>query len=126
MPTRPHGKVAYIEIPALDIQRSADFYAQVFKWKIGKRGDGSTSFDDPTGEVSGTWVIGRSATSQPGLLIYIVVDDIAETLESVIRYGGEVLQPLDADTLELIGRFRDPGGNVIGLYQDPSRVGTSN
>ena len=126
MPTTPHGKVAYIEIPALDIQRSADFYAQVFKWKIGKRGDGSTSFDDPTGEVSGTWVIGRSATSQPGLLIYIVVDDIAEALESVIRYGGEVLQPLDADTLELIGRFRDPGGNVIGLYQDPSRVGTSN
>jgi uncharacterized protein len=121
MPTRPHGKVAYIEIPALDIQRSADFYAQVFKWKIGKRGDGSTSFDDPTGEVSGTWVIGRSATSQPGLLIYIVVDDIAEALDSVIRYGGEVLQPLDADTPELIGRFRDPGGNVIGLYQDSSR-----
>jgi uncharacterized protein len=126
MPTLPHGKVAYIEIPALDIQRSADFYAQVFKWKIGKRGDGSTSFDDPTGEVSGTWVIGRSATSRPGLLIYIVVDDIAEALDSVTRYGGEVLQPLDADSLELIGRFRDPGGNVIGLYQDPSRVSTSN
>jgi len=126
MPTLAHGKVAYIEIPALDVQRSAGFYAQVFKWKIGKRGDGSTSFDDPTGEVSGTWVIGRSATSQPGLLIYIMVDDIAETLESVIRYGGEALQPLDADTPELIGRFRDPGGNVIGLYQDPSRVSTSN
>ena len=50
-----------------------------------------------------------------------MVDDIAETLESVIRYGGEALQPMDADTPELIGRFRDPGGNVIGLYQDPSR-----
>lgn len=121
MPTFAHGKVAYVEIPALDVQRSADFYAQVFKWKIGKRGDGSTSFDDPTGEVSGTWVIGRAATSQPGLLIYIMVDDIAETLESIIRYGGEALQPMDADTPELIGRFRDPGGNVIGLYQDPSR-----
>jgi predicted enzyme related to lactoylglutathione lyase len=76
-PTLAHGKVAYIEIPALDIERSADFYAQVFGWKLGKRADGSTSFDDPTGEVRGTWVVGRSATSAPGLLIYIMVDDIA-------------------------------------------------
>jgi len=120
-PTLAHGKVAYIEIPAVDIQRSAEFYAQVFGWKLGKRGDGSTSFDDPTGEVRGTWVLGRPATSAPGLLIYIMVDNIAEALETVTRYGGEALQPIDSDTLELIGRFRDPGGNVIGLYQDSSR-----
>jgi predicted enzyme related to lactoylglutathione lyase len=50
-----------------------------------------------------------------------MVDNIAEALEAVTRYGGEALQPIDSDTLELIGRFRDPGGNVIGLYQDSSR-----
>jgi predicted enzyme related to lactoylglutathione lyase len=50
-----------------------------------------------------------------------MVDNIAEALDSVIRYGGEVLQPIDSDTLEFIGRFRDPGGNVIALYQDPNR-----
>jgi predicted enzyme related to lactoylglutathione lyase len=93
----------------------------VFGWKLGKRGDGSTSFDDPTGEVRGTWVVGRAATSAPGLLVYIMVDNIAEALDAVVRYGGEALQPIDTDTLQLIGRFRDPGGNVIGLYQDPSR-----
>jgi uncharacterized protein len=119
--TLAHGKVAYIEIPAVDIQASADFYARVFGWKLGKRGDGSTSFDDPTGEVRGTWVVGRAATSAPGLLVYIMVDNIAEALEAVTRYGGEALQPIDTDTLQLIGRFRDPGGNVMGLYQDPSR-----
>ena len=120
-PTLANGKVAYIEIPAVDIQRSADFYAAVFGWKIKKRGDGSTAFDDPTGEVSGTWVVGRPATSAPGLLIFIMVDDMAATFDSVIRNGGEVLQPIDADTPELIGRFRDPAGNVIGLYQEPGR-----
>jgi uncharacterized protein len=120
-PTLAHGKVAYVEIPAVDIERSADFYAKVFAWKIKKRGDGSTAFDDPTGEVSGTWVVGRSPTSTPGLLIFIMVDDIAATFDAIIRNGGEVLQPIDADPLELIGRFRDPAGNVIGLYQDPSR-----
>jgi uncharacterized protein len=38
--------------------RSSNFYEQV--WKIRRRGDGSTSFDDTTGEVSGTWVLGRA------------------------------------------------------------------
>ena len=120
-PTLANGKVSYIEIPALDIQRSADFYAAVFGWKIGKRADGSTSFDDPTGEVRGTWVAGRPATSAPGLLIFITVNDMAATFDSVIRNGGEVLQPIDVDTAELIGRFRDPAGNVIGLFQQPGQ-----
>src|ERR1700694_3613864 len=43
-PTLANGKVAYLEIPARDIERSAAFYAKVFGWKIKKRGDGSTAF----------------------------------------------------------------------------------
>ena len=36
-PTPNNGKICYIEMPALDIRRSADFYAKVFGWKIRKR-----------------------------------------------------------------------------------------
>ncbi len=52
-PTMANGKICYIELPATDIARSADFYKQVFAWNVRKRGDGSTAFDDTTGEVSG-------------------------------------------------------------------------
>jgi predicted enzyme related to lactoylglutathione lyase len=52
-PTIGNGKICYIEFPATDIERSADFYKKVFGWNIRKRGDGSTSFDDGVGEVSG-------------------------------------------------------------------------
>ena len=97
-PTLANGKVCYIEIPAVDIKRSADFYAKVFGWQIRKRGDGQTAFDDATGEVSGSWVVGRKTWSEPGLLLTIGVD-----------------------APEVTARFRDPGGNVIGLYQEPSR-----
>jgi predicted enzyme related to lactoylglutathione lyase len=119
-PTRSNGKICYIEIPAFDITRSADFYAKVFGWAIRRRGNGSTAFDDSTGEVSGTWVVGRPASSQPGLLIYIMVDSVAATVESVVAHGGEIVQPLGADAPEITARFRDPGGNVIGLYQEPN------
>ena len=58
-PIMGNGKICYIEIPALDIARSAEFYERVFGWSIRKRGDGSTAFDDTVGEVSGAWVLGR-------------------------------------------------------------------
>ena len=126
MPLRKaNGKICYIEMPAVDIRRSADFYAKVFGWHLRQRGDGSTAFDDTTGEVSGTWVVGRPPSSAPGLLLYIMVDSVAATVEKVIAQGGQIVQPIGADAPEVTARFRDPGGNVIGLYQEPARASAS-
>jgi predicted enzyme related to lactoylglutathione lyase len=119
-PTFANGKICYIEMPANDIARSADFYKGVFIWNIRKRGDGSTSFDDSVNEVSGTWVLGRPPSVKPGLLFYIMVDSVAATVDAVVAHGGEIVQPIGADAPEITARFRDPGGNVIGLYQQPS------
>jgi predicted enzyme related to lactoylglutathione lyase len=120
-PTPANGKVCYIEMPAVDVQGSADFYAKVFGWRIRRRGDGSTAFDDTTGEVSGAWVLARPPSSQPGLLVYIMVDSAAAAIDAVVAHGGELVQPIGADAPEITARFRDPAGNVIGLYQQPSR-----
>jgi predicted enzyme related to lactoylglutathione lyase len=63
-PTIGNGKICYIEMPATDIVRSAEFYRRVFGWNIRKRGDGATAFDDGVGEVSGAWVVGRQRLRQ--------------------------------------------------------------
>jgi uncharacterized protein len=120
-PTLGNGKICYLEIPAVDIQRSADFYAKVFGWRIRQRGDGHTAFDDTTGEVSGAWVPGRPPSPKPGLLVHIMVDSVAATIDAVLAHGGELVQPIGADAPEITARFRDPGGNVLGLYQEPER-----
>jgi predicted enzyme related to lactoylglutathione lyase len=121
MPPKPiNGKICYIEVPAVDIARSAEFYKQVFGWNIRQRGDGATAFDDTTGEVSGSFIRNRPPSLDPGLLIYIMVDSVADTLDRVEANGGRVVQPIGADAPEITARFRDPGGNVIGLYQEPA------
>jgi uncharacterized protein len=120
-PTLANGKLCYLEIPAIDVQRSADFYAKVFGWRLRQRGDGRTAFDDTTGEVSGTWVAGRPPASQPGFLFYIMVDSVEAAIEAVTRHGGELVQPIGVDAPEITARFRDPAGNVVGLYQEPAR-----
>ena len=116
-PTFGNGKICYIEIPATDIDRSAEFYGKVFGWQIRKRGDGSVAFDDGVGEVSGTWVLGRPPAATPGLLVHIMVDDINATIDLVVSNGCEIVQPVGADLPEITARFRDPGGNVLGIYQ---------
>lgn len=118
-PTLANGKICYIEFPASDVRRSADFYEAVFGWHIRRRGDGHTAFDDAVGEVSGTWVTGRQPSAEPGLLLYIMVDSVAAAVDAVITHGGEIVQPIGADAPEVTARFRDPAGNVIGLYQEP-------
>ena len=44
------------------------------------------------------------------------------TIRAVIANGGEIVQPIGMDAPEITARFRDPGGNVFGLYQEPSRA----
>ena len=118
-PTIKNGKICYIEIPATDPAASSDFYKRVFGWNVRHRSDGATAFDDTTGEVSGAWIVGRPPATQPGFVIYIMVDSVEQAVETVIANGGEIVQPIGGDTPELTACFRDPGGNVIGLYQEP-------
>jgi len=118
-PTLRDGKICYIEIPATDVQRSAVFYRNVFDWNIRERGDGAVAFDDGVGEVSGSFVLGRPPAAMPGLLVYIWVESAAETVTTILANGGEIVQPIGGDAPEITARFRDPGGNVMGIYQEP-------
>ena len=119
MPDFGNGKICYIELPATDIARSAAFYGAVFGWSIRKRGDGSTAFDDGVNQVSGAWVLDRPPHSNVGLMVYIMVDDAEKTVASIVAHGGEIVQPIGGDAPEITARFKDPGGNVIGIYQQP-------
>jgi predicted enzyme related to lactoylglutathione lyase len=120
-PTLANGKICYLEIPAIDVKASASFYRDVFGWQLRERGDGSVAFDDAVGEVSGTWVLGRRAATEPGLMVYIMVDSVAATIDAIVANGGRIVQPIGMDAPEVTARFSDPAGNVIGLYQEPTR-----
>ncbi len=111
------GKICYIEIPAKDIAESAHFYQQVFGWHTRQRSDGSTAFDDTVGEVSGTWVLGRPPSTDPGLIVSIMVANAATTIKAIIAAGGKIVQPVNPDEQEVYALFSDPAGNVLGIYQ---------
>lgn len=111
------GKICYVEIPAIDVAASAQFYQQVFGWQVRQRGDGSTAFDDTTAEVSGAWVTGRPPSTAPGVLVGIMVANAAATLDAIVAAGGKIVQPINPDEDEVYAIFSDPIGNVFSIYQ---------
>lgn len=116
----PRPRFCYLEIPALDARASAEFYESVFGWDIRHKDSGRPSFIHRGADLTGAWVTGRRIASDPGLLAYIWVDDLAATIEKIRSSGGQVVESprLDAPEGEWIATFRDPAGNVMGLYQE--------
>ncbi len=115
-PARPRPSFCYIQVPAADTARSMAFYEKVFGWNIRNRDSGHPSFDDASGHISGAWVTDRSV-----LLPYIWVDDLEATLAQAKAHGAEVVEAPHPDHpggSSWIALLRDPGGNVIGLYQE--------
>ena len=119
-PTFGNGKICYVELPASDISVSVAFYKEVFGWQIREHNDGRIAFDDGVGEVSGTWVTDRKPATEIGLMVHIMVNNVADTIELIIKKRGKIVQPPGKDFPEITARFSDPGGNILGLYQHSS------
>jgi predicted enzyme related to lactoylglutathione lyase len=105
-----------MRIPASDVSRSAEFYETVFAWKVRKDPD-HPSFEDGTGHVIGHWVNDLEVVGEAGVIPYIYVDRVKDTLEKIKSNGGEALRAPYPEGDLWVATFRDPAGNVIGIWQ---------
>jgi predicted enzyme related to lactoylglutathione lyase len=118
-PEFANGKICYLEIPTEDVNKSSAFYREVFGWRTRKGNDGSISFDDSVGQVSGTWVPGRKASADPGIIIHIMVADALETMKLIEKNNGKIIELIDERASEVTSKFQDPFGNIFSIYQQP-------
>ena len=116
-----HGRVSYIQLPATNVRGSADFYASVFGWEVGSGDNEHLSFSDATRGMIGAWVTERVSSQEAGVLPYIYVHGIDVVLEKIRSRGGEIVKPPYAEGDLWVATFRDPGGNVIGIWQQGPR-----
>jgi hypothetical protein len=115
------GAITYLHIPAADVRQAARFYRDVFGWHITNPDSDSPGFDIPGGQLSGAWISHHLAPSEPGLLPYIYVDHIQDTVARIVAQGGEIVTNPFPEGLLTVATFRDPAGNVIGLWHDTTR-----
>jgi uncharacterized protein len=109
-----HGKVSYIRIPAADTMALSKFYDTVFGWHVSGRPE-HMSFTDASGEMIGAFEPG--SPSEPGIVPFIYVERIDSVVRDIESNGGTVVQPVYAEGGLWVATFRDPAGNVMGIWQ---------
>jgi uncharacterized protein len=114
------GGVSYLHIPAQNARLSAAFYHTVFGWNL--HGDPDhPSFDDGTGHVIGSWTTELGVAGDAGVLPYIYVARVDGTLSKITAHGGEIVKPPYPEGDLWVATFRDPAGNVLGVWQQGPR-----
>ena len=108
--------ISYLRIPADDPQGSAAFYRSVFGWTVDtERSD--PSFEDGTGHVIGHFVADLAPAGEDGIRPYVYVDDVDETLGRALAGGAKVVEAPYREGDLRVATFRDPAGNVVGIWQ---------
>lgn len=115
-----HGRLAYVQIPAVDVHVSAAFYKVIFGWQIRGGSPAHLSFTDATGDIIGAFVTGLAINRDPGVIIYIYVHGLDDTLAKTSAAGSAVVKEPYLEGDVWVATLLDPAGNVIGIWQrDP-------
>jgi uncharacterized protein len=108
--------LSYLEIPAANSAQSSKFYHQVFGWVVGSDAE-QGSFTDGSGHIIGHWRTDLEVAGDRGVRPYIYVSNLDQLLSEIAAHGGTVVQPRYTEGDLWVARFRDPAGNVIGVWQ---------
>lgn len=111
-----HHSIDYVEISVEDVAEAKRFYGAVFGWEFNDYGDAYAGIRAPDGdgEVGGLTV---GTAHGGGPLVLVISEDLDSTVAAVPAAGGQVVDP----PFDFPGgrrfHFRDPSGNVLGVFQ---------
>ena len=124
------SKVVHFEIPADDLDRAKNFYGSVFGWELQTMpmNEGeytsvkTTDVDEQTqlptepGAINGGMFLRDERLTSP--VITIDVDGIDDALKQIEAEGGSTVAPRTAiPGMGAFAYFKDPEGNVLGLWE---------
>ncbi|HEX3976661.1 MAG TPA: VOC family protein [Solirubrobacteraceae bacterium] len=109
-----HGQLVYLQIPATDVTASARFYARVLGWEVDLGRTGADAGFEAPGLI-GQWITDRPPTPDGGPVMWIHVDDLAQTLTEAERAGAVLRQEPTPDGPRVLASFSDPAGNLVGI-----------
>lgn len=120
-------RVVHFEIPFDDAERAQGFYREAFDWSLDSMPDmgytlirtgpaGEDGMPAEPGYIGGGMLARQDPVQVP--LVVIDVEDIDAMLEKIGQLGGStVLARQPVGDMGWAAYFKDPEGNVIGLWQ---------
>lgn len=108
--------IVFFDIAGPNNEILNEFYSALFGWKIGQDGSFSTAVASST--IKPPTLMGAIREDPAEKVFYIGVEDIASKLAEVVEKGGSVDQPrFEVPGVVILGLFKDPAGNRVGLVE---------
>ena len=102
--------LVFLDIAGPDNARLQKFYGELFAWKFGADG----TFTAPV-----TTPLPALIRQDPAAtVLYIGIDDVDAALKKIVANGGTIVFPrLEVPGRVILGMFKDPAGNQVGLVE---------
>jgi len=102
--------IVFIDFAGPDDMQLRAFYSDVFDWEFDSSGMVNLHFP---ASIKGT--VRKDPAEKR---IYLGVPDVTETLARIEAHGGTIDQPrFEVPDVVILGLFRDPAGNPMGLVE---------
>ncbi|NIO37327.1 VOC family protein [Candidatus Bathyarchaeota archaeon] len=110
--------ICHLEIPITNLQRSGEFYKELFGWEIDYDwGPNYAVFNTGEGVLTGGGLDRKDQITPGQIVIYVQVEDIHAMLKKVEKLGGNrVKEKTEIPNVGWFGLFTDLDENAIGLF----------
>ena len=109
--------IAHLEIPSTNLNRTTEFFMNLFNWDFKPFGKGYLLYNTHKGLTIGLRKVDQ-VKSGDSTTFHINVTDIEGVLKKASEIGGEIFR--EKTIIPAMGYYallKDPDGNIIGLYQ---------
>lgn len=111
-------KIIHVELAAQDRKSLSKFYNNVFGWQLQHFDDMNYTTFDPGDCVQGGFNPVAEGNPAGTTTVYIETDDVTASLKEVEKAGGTIaMQETEIPNTGKFGMFRDPQGNMVGLFR---------
>ncbi len=118
--------ICHFEVSAEDIERAKRFYNKVFDWKFEKDANMDywmISTTDSEGKPGLGGGLMKRENFPAGIMNYIDVNNIAETLKKIEKEGGKILVPQSPITnVGYFAVFMDTEQNTFCLFKEDMKA----
>jgi len=103
--------IVFIDFAGPDDKKLRAFYMNVFGWKFDAKGMVDLHFPSPS-------INGAVRKDPAEKRVYLGVPDVTNALASIEAHGGSIDQPrFEVPGVVILGLFRDPAANPMGLVE---------
>jgi predicted enzyme related to lactoylglutathione lyase len=110
--------VVHFEIGCRNLQKTQDFYSQMFDWKMQPMGPAAMIAGETGGIAGHMSALGHEPHHYT--IFYVEVDDVGAYLKKAEGLGGKTLVPPVKIPTGTFAWMQDPEGNTVGLWKSGS------